>query len=121
MVLVRGCETSDVSGRHLNFLSLYTQDLCHQICSHHNKTVLSRIHNGHKNAKFMHFRSEKVASVRQFLLFLLIMHYLKNTKPTVQVNIPFKNQSNTQIYVEFFACFAWNFFQLKYSTIFGHK
>ena len=46
-------------------------------------------HNGHKNAEIMHFRSEKVGSVRQFQLFLLIMHYLETTKPTVQVDIPF--------------------------------
>ena len=46
-------------------------------------------HNGHQNAEIMHFRSEKVGSVRQFQLFLLIMHYLETTKPTVQVDIPF--------------------------------
>ena len=47
------------------------------------------MHNGHQNAEIMHFRSEKVGSVRQFQLFLLIMHYLETTKPTVQVDIPF--------------------------------
>ena len=47
------------------------------------------VHNGHQNAEIMHSRSEKVGSVRQFQLFLLIMHYLETTKPTVQVDIPF--------------------------------
>ena len=63
----------------------------------HLEIKTSSTHNGHQNAEIMHFRSEKVGSVRQFQLFLLIMHYLKTTKPTVQVDIPFKNQSNTQI------------------------
>ena len=51
--------------------------------------LLYLVHNGHQNAEIMHFRSEKVGSVRQFQLFLLIMHYLETTKPTVQVDIPF--------------------------------
>ena len=53
------------------------------------KLVNAAFHNGHQNAEIMHFRSEKVGSVRQFQLFLLIMHYLETTKPTVQVDIPF--------------------------------
>ena len=53
------------------------------------QTLSRPFHNGHQNAEIMHFRSEKVGSVRQFQLFLLIMHYLETTKPTVQVDIPF--------------------------------
>ena len=77
------------------------------------------MHNGHIYAKIMHFRSKKHGRFWQFQGFPLIMHYLKVIKPTVQLKMPFKSDSNIQKYVEFYACLAWNFFQLKYPAIFG--
>ena len=79
----------------------------------------SILHNGHIYAKIMHFRSKKHGRFWQFQGFPLIMHYLKVIKPTVQLKMPFKSDSNIQKYVEFFACLAWNFFQLKYPAISG--
>ena len=77
------------------------------------------MHNGHIYAKIMHFRPKKHGRFWQFQGFPLIMHYLKVIKPTVQLKMPFKSDSNIQKYVEFFACLAWNFFQLKYPAISG--
>ena len=54
------------------------------------------VHNGHIYAKIMHFRSKKHGRFWQFQGFPLIMHYLKVIKPTVQLKIPFKSDSNNQ-------------------------
>ena len=62
---------------------------------HFNITILP-LHNGHIYAKIMHFRSKKHGRFWQFQGFPLIMHYLKVIKPTVQLKIPFKSDSNNQ-------------------------
>ena len=54
------------------------------------------VHNGHIYAKIMHFRQKKHGRFWQFQGFPLIMHYLKVIKPTVQLKMPFKSDSNIQ-------------------------
>ena len=54
------------------------------------------MHNVHIYAQIMHFRSKKHGRFWQFQGFPLIMHNLKVIKPTVQLKIPFKSDSNNQ-------------------------